>query len=79
MKLKSNDSEDLAILYNDKQMVGVIDFGGRRRVMDRRSFTYIRHIPERRSGHNRRSGFDRRSITRKPDQEITEQRRGRKH
>ena len=63
MKPKSNDSEDVPIVDAGQQMVGVADFGGRRRVMDRRCFSYIRHIPERRSGGNRRSGFDRRSIT----------------
>lgn len=36
------------------------DNGGRRSGMDRRTFSYAVHIPERRSGKERRSGFDRR-------------------
>ena len=36
------------------------DNGGRRLGNDRREFFYTAHIPERRSGKERRSGFDRR-------------------
>ena len=36
------------------------DNGGRRLGSDRRQFSYTMHIPERRSGKERRSGFDRR-------------------
>ena len=37
------------------------DYGGRRKILDRRKIqTPIKH-PERRSGKERRSGFDRRS------------------
>ncbi len=36
------------------------DNGGRRSGIDRREFSYTTHIPERRSGKERRSGFDRR-------------------
>ena len=36
------------------------DNGGRRLGADRRQFSYNHHIPERRSGKDRRSGFDRR-------------------
>jgi len=38
----------------------LIDNGGRRLVVDRRQFSYTLHIPERRSGKERRSGLDRR-------------------
>ncbi|MFW9906044.1 MAG: hypothetical protein ACFFFH_17105 [Candidatus Thorarchaeota archaeon] len=38
----------------------LLDNGGRRSGMDRRQFSYTAHIPERRSGEDRRSGFDRR-------------------
>ena len=39
----------------------IADYGGRRKIFDRRrSQTPIKH-PERRSGKERRSGFDRRS------------------
>ena len=34
--------------------------GGRRSGIDRRRFSYTEHIPECRSGKERRSGFDRR-------------------
>jgi len=36
------------------------DNGGRRSGIERRVFTYGFHIPERRSGGDRRCGFDRR-------------------
>jgi len=36
------------------------DNGGRRLGIDRRQFSYTSHIPERRSGKERRSGNDRR-------------------
>ncbi|MDX2497410.1 MAG: hypothetical protein QNL11_05855 [Desulfobacterales bacterium] len=38
----------------------IIDNGGRRLGIDRRHFYYTAHIPERRSGKERRSGLDRR-------------------
>ena len=38
----------------------LLDNGGRRIGIDRRQFSYTVHIPERRSGKERRSGFDRR-------------------
>jgi hypothetical protein len=34
--------------------------GGRRSGIERRQFSYVQYIPERRSGKDRRSGFDRR-------------------
>ena len=34
------------------------DIGGRRLEIDRRQFSYSIHVPERRSGKERRSGFD---------------------
>jgi len=36
------------------------DNGGRRSGIERREFSYNAHIPERRSGKDRRSGLDRR-------------------
>ena len=36
------------------------DNGGRRSGIDRREFSYDQHIPENRSGKDRRSGLDRR-------------------
>jgi hypothetical protein len=36
------------------------DKGGRRILIERRRYTYLVHIPERRSVPERRSGFDRR-------------------
>ena len=38
----------------------LLDNGGRRTGGDRRVFTYAVHIPERRSGGDRRDGRDRR-------------------
>ena len=40
------------------------DNGGRRLGVDRRQFSYTLHIPERRSGKERRSGLDRKQKTR---------------
>ncbi|MEA1947370.1 MAG: hypothetical protein U9N83_08720 [Thermodesulfobacteriota bacterium] len=36
------------------------DNGERRSVIDRRQFSYDKHVPERRFGKDRRSGLDRR-------------------
>ena len=41
--------------------VGLRDNGGRRSGRDRRQFSYTGHIPERRSGNDRRGGLDRRN------------------
>jgi len=38
--------------------------GGRRKLTDRRQFTYTCHLPERRSNRDRRSGLDRRRVGR---------------
>ena len=38
----------------------LLDNGGRRLGVDRRQFPYDFHIPERRSGKERRNGLDRR-------------------
>lgn len=38
------------------------DNGGRRFRIERRQFSYNGHIPERRSGEDRRSGLDRRKL-----------------
>lgn len=40
----------------------IADFGGRRRILDRRSKVHKIHHPERRCGKDRRSGFDRRGV-----------------
>ena len=39
----------------------MIDNGGRRSRGDRRTFSYGVHLPERRTGKDRRDGFERRS------------------
>jgi hypothetical protein len=41
-------------------MKSMVDNCGRRSGIERRRFSYFLHIPERRSGEKRRSGFDRR-------------------
>ena len=38
----------------------LVDNGGRRSGIERREFSYDSHIPERRSGKDRRCGLDRR-------------------
>ena len=49
------------ISVENKVMASFIrDNGGTRLGLDRRQFSYDKHIPERRSGKDRRNGFDRR-------------------
>ena len=42
-------------------IINTIDNGGKRSGFDRRKFSYDIHIPERRSGKDRRSGVDQRT------------------
>lgn len=50
----------------------LFDNGGRRSRADRRRFSYAAHIPERRSGIDRRKGSDRRSQQREQIKHIKE-------
>ena len=45
----------------------LIDNGGRRKDSERRNFNYTAHIPERRSGEDRRDGKERRTKKRAPE------------
>jgi hypothetical protein len=45
-----------------EKSIPIIDNGGTRSVKDRRQCSIMDHTPERRSGKERRSGFDRRNI-----------------
>jgi hypothetical protein len=47
--------------------INIADNGGRRKNNDRRQFSYTCHIPERRSGSDRRAGDDRRTDSRYSD------------
>ncbi len=47
--------------------INIADNGGRRKNNDRRQFSYTCHIPERRSGTDRRAGDDRRKDSRYSD------------
>ncbi len=47
--------------------INIADNGGRRKNNDRRQFSYTCHIPERRSGGDRRAGEDRRKDNRYSD------------
>jgi hypothetical protein len=47
--------------------INIADNGGRRKNNDRRQFSYTCHIPERRSGSDRRAGEDRRKDDRYSD------------
>ncbi len=49
-------------IYMDSSILH--DKGGRRLGDDRRVFSYDAHLPERRSGKDRRDGIDRRQIPR---------------
>ena len=54
----------------------VIDKGGRRSGMDRRTFLYAVYLPEKRSDKDRRNGFDRRSgVERRSNNRLTADRR----
>lgn len=48
-------------MNNADKELKLIDNGGTRLGVDRRKFEYTAYIPERRSGRDRRKGFDRRS------------------
>ena len=48
-------------LYAMKMELKMADNGGTRLGIDRRKFQYTAYIPEKRSGRDRRKGFDRRS------------------
>jgi hypothetical protein len=49
-------------LYAMKMGFKLADNGGTRAGIDRRKFNYTAYIPEKRSGMDRRKGFDRRSL-----------------
>ena len=48
-------------MNNADKELKMIDNGGTRLGVDRRKFEYTTYIPEKRSGRDRRKGFDRRS------------------
>jgi hypothetical protein len=52
----------------------IADFGGRRKIFDRRLHQAPIDHPDRRSGKDHRSGFDRRSLSDKQTENITEKR-----
>ena len=52
---------------NEVMATFIRDNGGERLGLDRRQFSYDRHIPERRSAKDRRSKFDRRLKPRKSE------------
>jgi hypothetical protein len=47
------------------------DNGGRRSGIDRRHFEYFKHIPERRSGIDRRNRGDRRNVAQNTELEVS--------
>ena len=51
-----------------------VDNGGRRSGIGKRQFSYIFHVPERRSGTDRRSSLDRRSEISQVCQNVIERR-----
>jgi hypothetical protein len=52
----------------------IADFGGRRKILDRRHLPSTPYTPERRSGTDRRSGFDRRGALTQNHSNIPEKR-----
>jgi len=62
MKSKTLEALEVSEGTNNDQMAANIDFGGRRKTFDRRSFIPRKRFPERRLGVDRRTGFDRRSV-----------------
>ena len=63
METKQKIIRNLGYINSDENEVMasfIRDNGGVRLGLDRRQFSYDKHIPERRSGKNRRNGLDRR-------------------
>jgi hypothetical protein len=54
---------------SNKADENLIDNGGRRKDSERRNFEYTAHIPERRSGKDRRDGVERREKRRDSDED----------
>jgi hypothetical protein len=54
------EPEEIIGMKIDRENLKLRDNGGRRSGVDRRQYSYTLHIPERRSGLERRSGKDRR-------------------
>lgn len=54
------EPEEMIGMKIDVEYLKLRDNGGRRSGFDRRQYSYTLHIPERRSGLERRSGKDRR-------------------
>ena len=66
---ESTDSRVHSVNEDDRGL-NMADNGGTRFGTDRRKFQYTAYIPEKRSGRDRRKGFDRRSpIARRKDYE----------
>lgn len=51
-------------MTKDNERILLKDNGGRRSGKDRRIFAYAGYLPERRAGQDRRSGLDRRKVSR---------------
>jgi len=70
METKRKISLVLGYKISDKEVSASVakDNGDKRAGIDRRQFSYYKHIPERRSGKNRRSGFHRKLRTRISEQ-----------
>ena len=75
MNLKNLETENILDLTEAEPAVTNIDFGGRRKVYDRRSFQAKKHFPERRLAPDRRTGFDRRSVLKQKKRGGRERRR----
>jgi DNA-binding XRE family transcriptional regulator len=72
-RIKTKRKISLALGYkiSDKEVSASVakDNGDKRSGIDRRQFSYHEHVPERRSGKNRRNGFHRKTLK----QRISEQ------
>lgn len=66
-----NEEKSTDLRLSSKFEILPVDNGGRRLGMDRRYFLYFNHIPERRSGIDRRSGGDRRKIALNKELEVS--------
>ena len=74
MKTKTLETIEVSEATSNDPIAANMDFGGRRKTFDRRSFIPKKCFPERRVGVDRRSGFDRRSVL-KQQEGIAEERR----
>ncbi len=74
MKTKTLETVKVSEATSNDPIAANMDFGGRRKTFDRRSFIPKKRFPERRLLVDRRSGFDRRSVLKQQKRTAKERR-----